>query len=46
MLIDFGWSNPADGKASINVLTNDKSWDPFSGGTRNRMFKCEVAKKK
>jgi anaerobic selenocysteine-containing dehydrogenase len=43
--IDFGWGNPADGKANINVLANDAFFDPVSGGTPNRIFACEVAKK-
>lgn len=42
--IDFGWGNPTDKKASINVLTNDRFFDPISGGTPNRLFPCEVAK--
>ena len=40
--IDFGWGNPTDGKASINLLTNDAFWDPVSGATPNRLFPCEV----
>ncbi|KPK30836.1 MAG: hypothetical protein AMK69_02220 [Nitrospira bacterium SG8_3] len=43
--IDFGWGNPTDGKANINVLANDAFFDPVSGGTPNRMFPCEVEKK-
>jgi anaerobic selenocysteine-containing dehydrogenase len=43
--IDFGWGNPTDGKANINVLANDAYFDPVSGGTPNRMFPCEVEKK-
>lgn len=42
ILIDFGWGNPTDGKASINTLTNDALFDPVSGGTPNRLFPCEV----
>jgi anaerobic selenocysteine-containing dehydrogenase len=42
--IDFGWGNPTDGKANINVLTNDLHFDPISGGTPNRLFPCEVKK--
>ena len=42
--IDFGWGNPTDGKANINVLANDAYLDPVSGGTPNRMFPCEVKK--
>jgi anaerobic selenocysteine-containing dehydrogenase len=43
--IDFGWGNPTDGKANINVLTNDEFFDPVSGGTPNRLFACDVTKK-
>jgi len=43
--IDFGWGNPTDGKANINVLANDAYFDPVSGGTPNRIFPCEVKKK-
>jgi anaerobic selenocysteine-containing dehydrogenase len=43
--IDFGWGNPTDGKANINVLTNDAYFDPVSGGTPNRLFPCEVEKR-
>jgi anaerobic selenocysteine-containing dehydrogenase len=42
--IDFGWGNPADGKANVNILTNDEFFDPVSGGTPNRIFACEIAK--
>jgi anaerobic selenocysteine-containing dehydrogenase len=42
--IDFGWGNPADGKANINILTDDAHFDPVSGGTPNRLFLCEVKK--
>jgi anaerobic selenocysteine-containing dehydrogenase len=42
--IDFGWGNPSDGKANINVLTNDTYFDPVSGGTPNRLFPCQVRK--
>jgi anaerobic selenocysteine-containing dehydrogenase len=43
--VDFGWGNPTDGKASINVLVNDAYFDPVSGGTPNRLFECEITKK-
>lgn len=46
VMIDFGWGNPTDRKASINILTDDEFWEPVSGATPNRMFSCEVAKKK
>jgi len=40
--IDFGWGNPTDNKASINLLTSDAVWDRVSGGYPNRLFVCEV----
>jgi len=42
--IDFGWGNPTDGKANINVLVDDSHFDPVSGGTPHRLFQCEVVK--
>jgi anaerobic selenocysteine-containing dehydrogenase len=42
--IDFGWGNPTDKKASLNLLTGDQVWDPVSGGYPNRLFQCEVKK--
>jgi anaerobic selenocysteine-containing dehydrogenase len=42
--VDFGWGNPTDNKASLNVLTSDAVWDPVSGGYPNRLFLCEVRK--
>ncbi len=42
--IDFGWGNPSDGMASINDLTDDQRFDPYSGGTPNRLFPCEITK--
>jgi anaerobic selenocysteine-containing dehydrogenase len=42
--VDFGWGNPTDGKANINVLVNDTHFDPVSGGTPHRLFACEVKK--
>ncbi len=42
--VDFGWGNPTDGKANINVLVNDVYYDPVSGGTPHRLFECEVKK--
>lgn len=42
--IDFGWGNPTDRKANINVLVNDAYFDPVSGGTPNRLFPCEIKK--
>jgi anaerobic selenocysteine-containing dehydrogenase len=40
--IDFGWGNPTDGKANINVLVDDTHFDPVSGGTPQRLFECQV----
>ena len=40
--IDFGWGNPSDGMANINLLTSDEHFDPVSGGTPNRLFPCNV----
>jgi len=42
--IDFGWGNPTDGKANINVLVDDTHFDPVSGGTPHRLFACEARK--
>jgi len=42
--IDFGWGNPTDKKASINMLSRDDVWDPVSGGYPNRLFLCEIKK--
>jgi len=44
VLVDFGWGNPTDGKASINSLTSDEYFNPVSGATPNRLFPCEVRK--
>jgi anaerobic selenocysteine-containing dehydrogenase len=42
--IDFGWGNPTDGKANINILTSDEYWCPVCGATPNRFFIVEVSK--
>jgi anaerobic selenocysteine-containing dehydrogenase len=44
VLVDFGWGNPTDQKASINMLTDDTYFNPVSGATPNRLFPCEVKK--
>ena len=44
ILVDFGWGNPTDGKASINSLVSDAHYNPVSGATPNRLFPCEVTK--
>ena len=38
----FGWGNPGDGGANVNVLTSDDSRDPVAASTPNRRFLCEV----
>jgi anaerobic selenocysteine-containing dehydrogenase len=44
VIIDFGWGNPLDGKASINDLSSDAHFNPVSGATPNRIYPCEVRK--
>lgn len=44
VMVDFGWGNPTDGKASINTLVSDAYFNPVSGATPNRLFPCEVKK--
>jgi len=44
VMVDFGWGNPTDGKASINRLVSDAYFNPVSGATPNRLFACEVTK--
>lgn len=44
VIIDFGWGNPGDGSANVNVLTSDEERDPFTAATPNRRFVCEVRK--
>ena len=45
VVVDFGWGNPWDKRANINVLTDDQDRDPISSGTSNRLFPCQVRKK-
>jgi anaerobic selenocysteine-containing dehydrogenase len=45
-IVDFGWGNPWDRSANINLLTDDGERDPLSGGTPNRLFPCEVRRKR
>ncbi len=45
LIIDFGWGNPTDKKANINILVSDEVWDPISGGYPNRLFLCDIKKK-
>jgi len=45
VVVDFGWGNPWDKMANINVLTDDQDRDPISSGTSNRFFPCQVRKK-
>lgn len=42
VIIDFGWGNPGDGGANVNLLTSDGERDPFTATTPNRRFICEV----
>jgi anaerobic selenocysteine-containing dehydrogenase len=44
VVIDFGWGNPGDGGANVNVLTSDEARDPISATTSNRRFLCQVRK--
>jgi len=44
VVIDFGWGNPWDKGANINILTQDDVRDPESCSTSNRRFCCEVKK--
>lgn len=45
VMIDFGWGNPGDGGANVNILTSDKDRDPISCSTSNHRFRCQVSKK-
>ncbi len=42
--IDFGWGNPTDNKASMNLLTSDEVWDPVSGAYPTRLLRCDIKK--
>jgi anaerobic selenocysteine-containing dehydrogenase len=42
VLIDFGWGNPGDQGANVNILTSDGVRDPLCSTTPNRRFLCEV----
>ena len=44
VMIDFGWGNPWDGQANVNILTSDDVRDPICGATPNRRFLCQVEK--
>lgn len=45
IVVDYGWGNPGDDKyTSVNNLCASDSWDPISGGTLNRQFKCCLRK--
>jgi anaerobic selenocysteine-containing dehydrogenase len=44
VIIDFGWGNPWDQGANVNLLTSDEDRDPISGSTPNRRFHCQVTK--
>ena len=42
VIIDFGWGNPWDQGANVNILTSDEFRDPISSATSNRQFLCQV----
>jgi anaerobic selenocysteine-containing dehydrogenase len=44
VIIDFGWGNPGDNGANVNLLTSDTERDPVCGSTPNRRFRCQIAK--
>ncbi len=44
VIIDFGWGNPGDQGANVNVLTSDEERDLISGSTPNRRFRCQVTR--
>lgn len=44
VVIDFGWGNPWDQGANVNILTSDEDRDPVSSSTPNRRFRCQVTK--
>jgi anaerobic selenocysteine-containing dehydrogenase len=44
ILIDFGWGNPGDSGANVNLLTTDDDRDPISCSTSNHRFRCQVGK--
>ncbi|MFC1872370.1 molybdopterin-dependent oxidoreductase [Chloroflexota bacterium] len=43
VICDFGWGNPGDNGANVNLLTDDSVRDPVVGTTSNRRFHCQVA---
>lgn len=44
VVMDYGWGNPWDGQANVNILTSDEARDTISSTTSNRRFLCEVTK--
>jgi len=44
IIIDFGWGNPWDRGANVNILTSDDARDRICAATSNRRFLCEVKK--
>ncbi|MFC1866936.1 molybdopterin-dependent oxidoreductase [Thermodesulfobacteriota bacterium] len=44
VIIDFGWGNPRDQGADVNLLTSDEERDPVSCATPNRRFRCQVTR--
>jgi len=44
VIVDFGWGNPWDDGANVNILTSDQPRCPLSGATPNRRFRCEISR--
>ena len=44
VIIDFGWGNPWDQGANVNILTSAEDRDPISCSTSNRRFRCQVTR--
>ena len=42
LALDFGWGNPTDRGADLNLLTGDDTWDPISGTNPNRLFRGRI----
>lgn len=44
VIVGFGWGNPWDGGANVNILTSDRLRCPLSEATPNPRFVCDVKK--
>ncbi len=44
IVVDFGWGNPWDRGANVNILTSDDARDAVCAATSNRRFLCEAEK--